>query len=162
MDYRDNLLLPVLGLRIGEVGVVAVLQDWGDSLLCEWEYIEAAQKIKLHPTQFREVYSRIFYWSYCNQRANHYLISGVPGKQNLINVPSSVTNSVEPNAEHLAEALAHEWQVDLACVYKPGFVFSTLLNTATREPVVVTDSDTEFLAPFTKTPLWPFAKNVES
>lgn len=43
-DYLDDLFVPMLGLRLGPIGVVVVLQDWGRSEGVSQLQLTAAQK----------------------------------------------------------------------------------------------------------------------
>jgi hypothetical protein len=60
-DYADFLFLPVLALRLGPIGIVTVLQDWGAIEVTQEPRLDAARKIRLHATQFREIYALVLY-----------------------------------------------------------------------------------------------------
>lgn len=63
-DYRDSVLFPFVAIRMGEVGIIAFLQDWGlisqaaDEHQFLREAVLAADVIDLHPAQFAEVAAR--------------------------------------------------------------------------------------------------------
>lgn len=54
-DYRDLIVPPFLALRLGGVGLIACLLDWGATAEAGIDHLEAAREIDLHPTQFCEV-----------------------------------------------------------------------------------------------------------
>ncbi|MGW0668334.1 hypothetical protein [Streptomyces sp. NPDC002746] len=61
-DYFDVANLPFIALRIGEVGLVASLQDWGQlENYTEDPLLSLASSMNLHPQQFREVAARAAY-----------------------------------------------------------------------------------------------------
>ncbi|MCZ1001471.1 hypothetical protein O1M63_30905 [Streptomyces mirabilis] len=61
-DYFDIANLPFVAIRVGEVGIVCCLQDWGQLAAYEDDPIlSRADSAKLHPQQFREVAARSAY-----------------------------------------------------------------------------------------------------
>ncbi|NKT05214.1 hypothetical protein GS485_11305 [Rhodococcus hoagii] len=60
-DYMDDLHLPIVALRAGTVGVISVLQDCGDMETIRERRLMAAQSLRLHPTQFRELFAMVRY-----------------------------------------------------------------------------------------------------
>ncbi|MGW0833407.1 hypothetical protein [Streptomyces prunicolor] len=61
-DYFDVVNLPFIALRIGKVGVICCLQDWGRLESYEDDKILVrALLAELHPQQFREVAARAAY-----------------------------------------------------------------------------------------------------
>ncbi|WP_392966889.1 hypothetical protein [Streptomyces sp. LN245] len=61
-DYFDVVNLPFIALRIGGVGVICCLQDWGRLEKYEGdELLVRALSAELHPQQFREVAARAAY-----------------------------------------------------------------------------------------------------
>ncbi|MFD5105520.1 hypothetical protein [Streptomyces cinereoruber] len=61
-DYLDIVNLPFLAIRVGSVGVVACLQDWGRLSGHHTDpVLEMARSMVLHPQQFREVAARAAY-----------------------------------------------------------------------------------------------------
>ena len=60
-DYCDEIRVPVLALRVGEVGILCVLQDGGLVESISEKRLEAAKSLRLHPTQFRELFAMVRY-----------------------------------------------------------------------------------------------------
>jgi len=58
-DYKDSLFDTTLGIRMGEVAVVAVLQDNGTLAEHFADYFEPLKDLHLHPIQFVEAFTRI-------------------------------------------------------------------------------------------------------
>lgn len=60
-DFRDNLFGLTLGIRIGEISIIAVLQDNGAQAEIFKTDIETLKQLKLHPRQFEEIFSKVTY-----------------------------------------------------------------------------------------------------
>lgn len=57
-DYGDSLYFPFLSIRIGNVGIVASLQDWGSmEHTMEISRFTAASRTALHPQQWRQIHA---------------------------------------------------------------------------------------------------------
>lgn len=55
-DFADNYIGPFLGLRSDDVGIIAILQDWGASRRVQWRTFDAADPAQpLTAFQFKEV-----------------------------------------------------------------------------------------------------------
>lgn len=69
-DFGDGPHGPFIALRMGPIGVIAILQDWGLHSQFGWPpfNLERAKKIVLAPIQFREVMAR---GRDCAMRLNH-------------------------------------------------------------------------------------------
>lgn len=55
-DFADNVAGPFIALRSNEIGIIAILQDWGAHRQVDWrKYEEALECQPLAPLQFREL-----------------------------------------------------------------------------------------------------------
>jgi len=61
-DFVDNILSMFIGIRIGNIGIISVLQD-GGSLEEFGDIYDDFRKVPLHPIQFRELCANIAYRS---------------------------------------------------------------------------------------------------
>lgn len=153
-DYMDDLLVPMLGLRMGTIGVVCVLQDWGRSEGVQQPHLMAAQRTKLHPTQFREVYGRISYMTKVSWKDNVHAV---------VKSKDAVTVVAAPPEEFAGSFIVHDfahvmaslWDVPVEAIYKDGYSYSTLYDLHAGMPNAVSDHDAIFIAPHGDTGLWP-------
>lgn len=60
-DYLDNFYAMTFGIRMGEITIIAVLQDNGTQADILYDTIKNLQKLKLHPIQFQELYAKTLY-----------------------------------------------------------------------------------------------------
>jgi hypothetical protein len=74
--YMDDIHVPIVGLRMGSIGVVCILQDWGRSEGVQQLQLNTARGMKLHPTQFREVYARLSYMTKVSWNEKKHMIIG--------------------------------------------------------------------------------------
>jgi hypothetical protein len=58
-EHLDDPRVPIIGLRIGPIGVVGVLTDWGASERARSPRRDAASETAPGPAQFRELYGRL-------------------------------------------------------------------------------------------------------
>lgn len=76
-DYGDDLFLPLISLRVGEVGIISVLQDQGEMETVGEKRLDAARSLRLHPTQFREVFAMVRYLAReYQQNQKHVIVWG--------------------------------------------------------------------------------------
>lgn len=74
-DYRDAQSALTFGIRIGEISIIAVLQDNSAQAEIFDETIRKIQKLKLHPIQFQELFAKISYKQLTLNRTPKYLIT---------------------------------------------------------------------------------------
>lgn len=74
-DFADGPFGPFLSLRLGPIGIISVLQDWGALEAHAWAQLEQAKKLVLAPLQFRELMAVGRFWAYKFNRVPNYLIS---------------------------------------------------------------------------------------
>ncbi|MEU6677670.1 hypothetical protein [Streptomyces sp. NPDC046925] len=117
-DYFDVVTLPFLALRIGKVGVICCLQDWGRlENYQDDELLVRAQAAELHPQQFREIAARAAYAiSLLGTKVSHIPVYG----------PSSVTVLDPKLTDYFGEAPKPE---------DDPASYAALLATALRQPI---------------------------
>lgn len=78
-DYADNFPLLTFSIRMGEIGIVASLQDGGADRFTHSEYYERLQNYTLHPLQFRELVARNTYSSSLMNRVPKFVVTFAEG-----------------------------------------------------------------------------------
>jgi len=73
-DLKDDLEHLNLFIRIGEVGIIAALQDAQALEKQSGHYFENNQQYKLHPIQFEELGAKFFCWSSKMNRVPKFII----------------------------------------------------------------------------------------
>lgn len=76
--YRDEINTLVFSLRMGDFGLVACLQDNGESLNYHKHVLEKVRNRILEPVQFEEVCARFFYSAYLFNRLPEYSVLTTP------------------------------------------------------------------------------------
>ncbi|MCH8563664.1 hypothetical protein LTI14_10625 [Nesterenkonia sp. YGD6] len=153
-DYMDDLYVPMLGLRLGRIGIICVLQDWGRSEGAQEGHLVAAREVMLHATQFREVYSRLSYMTKAFWRNNGHLVVGGPERATVTYDPQPPFEGVT-ETRHLAEVLASAWQVPLEAIFDGDRLCSTIFDQS-GEIASMPDNSSLFPAPFSPIGLWPW------
>jgi len=72
-DYRDHPSMAV-AIRIGEVGIIACLQDNNTQKQYFGDIFERIKKISLHPIQFNELIAKVFYRESLRNRTPKYIM----------------------------------------------------------------------------------------
>lgn len=89
-DFRDNPLLQTLSIRMGNVGIVAALQDNG-IIKAYWDILHGGlDGITLHPLQFAELAAVVNYYAFLINRTPKYVSvtpSDSQGKTLVIPLP---------------------------------------------------------------------------
>ncbi|HEY5709503.1 MAG TPA: hypothetical protein VIS51_08920 [Solirubrobacterales bacterium] len=89
-DFRDTTAFPFIALRLGPVGLVGCLLDWGSVAgALDIKDVAEAQSIELHPTQFLQVAALLAHWRIRFNRVPKYMIGGGSGDgpDQLITMP---------------------------------------------------------------------------
>jgi hypothetical protein len=73
-NYRDEINTLVFSLRMNDFGIIATLQDNGESLNYQKDILSKVGDNKLHPIQFEELCARFFYAAYLFNRLPEYTI----------------------------------------------------------------------------------------
>ncbi|NDK30200.1 hypothetical protein FH975_00155 [Nesterenkonia sp. Hz 6-5] len=157
-DYMDDLGTPMLAIRIGRIGIVGVLQDWGRSENVQQPHLVAAREMKLHPTQFREVYGRLKYMTEIAWRDNVHPTVGGPECVTVLYDPAQeFRGEVDPGEQ--ARVLASLWGVSPQAITKDGMGMSTICDMS-GSPLTAPDHGLIFFSLDGSTGLWP-ANQVE-
>jgi hypothetical protein len=152
-DYLDDLFVPIIALRMGKIGVICVLQDWGRSEGVQQKQLIAARGMALHPTQFREAYARLSYMTKVSWVDRKHMILGLPDSVVVVaGPPGEFAGSFV--VEDYARALSAVWEVPFEAIYRDGSTFSTLSD-EWGHPTVAHGRNVIFTAPFGRTGLWP-------
>ncbi len=73
-SYRDEINTLVFSLRMNDFGIIASLQDNGESLIHHKEILDKVSENQLQPIQFEELCARFFYSAYLFNRLPEYII----------------------------------------------------------------------------------------
>lgn len=72
--YRDEINTLVFSIRMKDFGIIASLQDNGESLSFHRDILDKVEGKELHPIQFEELCARFFYSAYLFNRLPEYTI----------------------------------------------------------------------------------------
>jgi hypothetical protein len=72
-DYRDSFPCMTFSIRMGNIGIIACLEDNGVQNEMFGDYYRKLQKIKLHPIQFDELFAKVTYKSSLLNRVPKYM-----------------------------------------------------------------------------------------
>ncbi|MFC6439904.1 hypothetical protein [Bowmanella sp. JS7-9] len=72
-DFRDNLFLSTVAIRMGETGVIVSFEDGGITKESYGRYVTEVDGSKLHPIQFYELYAKITYQMKLRQKHLSYV-----------------------------------------------------------------------------------------
>jgi hypothetical protein len=98
-QYRDEINTLVFSMRVGEVGVIACLQDNGMNERYHQEILEKVNSQCLHPVQFEELCGRFFYSAYLFNRLPEYLVMDTP-EQIFVEPMDLDMNETKPMFDH--------------------------------------------------------------
>lgn len=73
-SYRDEINTLVFSLRMNDFGIIACLQDNGESLNYHRSILDKVKEKQLHPVQFEEICAKFFYSAYLFNRLPEYTI----------------------------------------------------------------------------------------
>ena len=82
-DYKDCIQGLTFGIRMGEISIIAVLQDNSSQSEILKDTIENLQQLKLHPIQFGEIFAKTKYKQLTLNRTPKYLITQTQGTENI-------------------------------------------------------------------------------
>jgi len=129
-DYIDSNHIPFLSIRVGEVAVVASLQDWGYlETGVEFRHMVAARQLELHPYQFKELALVACYTSMLFFRdRDHMLLSG-HGQTTILPLPfpdRTTLNIKDPKLLHLASDFSLHFRTPRKYLVEGNRMISTL------------------------------------
>ncbi|GGI01305.1 hypothetical protein GCM10007170_40440 [Arthrobacter liuii] len=117
-------------------------------------HLVAAREMKLHPTQFREVYGRINYMTKaCWTDRTHPIVEGKDVITVLAGPWAEFSGSFV--VDEFAQVMASLWEVPFEAIYRDGYSYSTLYDTDIKRSNPVYSHDVIFTAPHGDTGLWP-------
>lgn len=118
-DYGDTFVQPYVAVRMGRVGIVAFLQDWG---ACEDQgpdVFAQAQGLALHPTQWRFLMGWGAAVATMYRRSSTQLLTRYEDRLTVLPPPPSMSGRgwFEPDMRATATMIAHVMGQDLDTVY---------------------------------------------
>jgi len=137
-DYGDTLVQPYVAIRMGRVGVMAFLQDWG---ACETEGPEVfrqAQGIALHPAQWRFLVGWGTAVANMYRRPSGQIILRHEDNVTVAPPPPSLARRprFDPNMEMTANVIALVMGQDLNTIYD-GTNLLNAIRRADGSPLVI-------------------------
>ena len=138
-DYYDEFLNLTFSIRMGEIGILACLQDNGAQQELFHDYYKRFEGLKLHPRQFDELYAKLLYKASLLNRVPKYMMVQPSGKRQGITVVSTSLQGYSRapiyndwNQRTYAKILAWVWGrygIRFRDIFKkPDMVFSCLFN----------------------------------
>ncbi|HLG94568.1 MAG TPA: hypothetical protein VI546_07010 [candidate division Zixibacteria bacterium] len=123
-DYYDGIANLTFAIRMGEVGIIACLEDAGVQERMYYNLFEKFKNIKLHPIQFLELLAMVSYRAFLQKSTPKY-VSILP--KNEKNGAVKVFHSLrvrfsEWNQREFAKVLArhwHQWQIPFERIFTP-------------------------------------------
>jgi hypothetical protein len=83
-DYHDEIFTLVFSIRMGEIGIIACLEDNGAQEELFSDYFEKFNGIKLHPIQFDELVAKVVYKRRLMNRVPKYVIIVPPNEEDKV------------------------------------------------------------------------------
>jgi hypothetical protein len=140
-SYRDEINTLVFSLRMNDFGLVACLQDNGESANYHQELLQKVEDQKLHPIQFEEICANFFYSAYLFNRLPEYTI-----------LPTADAIYIEPMPLRISSRPVYDiWQAKtygqvLENFWKPwGFLLLEIIKNPERPMSFVLDSNKDFI-----------------
>lgn len=138
-DYVDSSQNLVFSIRIGEVGIIACLEDGGLQEEVDADYFEDVNQLAVHPVQFRELVARVTYGSLLMNRTPKYFLKlpdqpTTPTEVNMLPLMGLSNKPLfdEYDPKTYATILYQYWnefEIDFQAVYEePGLVRTAIFN----------------------------------
>jgi hypothetical protein len=131
-DFQDSPLFLTVACRIGKVGIIAALQDGGSQHQLFQRYMARFQKVRLHPIQFNELVSKVFYKASLMNRTPRYLTAGQADGYVVYQLPLqglSMKPIYDPwNWEYYARDFSPRTGQSFSHIYKPPDQLLTFLT----------------------------------
>lgn len=86
-DFRDSFIDVTFGIRMGEISVIAVLQDNGAHQEMFGEFIAELQTLRIHPIQFGELCAMTTYRQRLCNRTPKYIVAESGDRVDVIAMP---------------------------------------------------------------------------
>jgi hypothetical protein len=146
-DYRDVFTSPFLAIRMGNVGLIACLLDWGAVGDLQLDHLHIARGLESHPTQFAQIAALCAHWRRrLNRVPKHIAISGRGSADQLITLPLAGLSTKpifdEFDVEDYAHLLAHFTGYDIERLwYRDTRQLWMSLTTADDKPIQAPSAD---------------------
>ena len=141
-SYRDEINTLVFSLRMKDFGIIACLQDNGESLNYHKDLLATAEGAKLHPLQFEEICANFFYSAYLFNRLPEYTI-----------LPTAEAVYIEPMPLRISSKPVYDiWQAKtygqvLENFWKPwGFLLLEIIKNPEEPMTFLRDATGNFLS----------------
>ncbi len=85
-DYHDEIFTLTFSIRMGEIGIIACLEDNGAQEERFSDYFEKFRGVKLHPIQFDELVAKVTYTAHLMNRVPKYVIIVPPNEEDKVMV----------------------------------------------------------------------------
>lgn len=111
--YRDEINTLMFSLRMADFGLIACLQDNGESVAYHRETLAKIKDLTLEPVQFEEVCARFFYSAYLFNRLPEYSVLSTPDAVFIDAMPLRMGNTPvfdEWQAKTYGQVLEHFWK----------------------------------------------------
>jgi hypothetical protein len=128
-DFIDNHETLFIAIRMGNIGVISLLQDCQKSKTLEI-HLNSYKEVELHPIQFRELASKILYKGLLEKHPNKfmYIENSTDGSINVIKQGSYYQDHLfnEWVDEEYAKYLAHLLGFPIEVVFSEGILYTFL------------------------------------
>jgi hypothetical protein len=140
-DFKDNPIMFTIAVRMGDIGIVAALQENGALQTIEEQAlgITHARALELHPVQFCELVARIFYAASLLDRVPKYMnVSSPDDTMHIISLPigglsaKPIFRDFDPEA--YARLLSWSTGIPVEQLHFPGKGIWTFLHDETGVP----------------------------
>lgn len=138
-DYHDEIFTLTFSIRMGEIGIIACLEDNGAQEEIFSDYFEKFKGVKLHPTQFDELVAKVTYKAHLMNRVPKYtmMLPKKEGEKVIVLASSLQGFSTLPifddwNQRDYAAYLTMQWNkygMRFEDIFRePNMVMSNLIN----------------------------------
>lgn len=132
-DFKDHPLFVTIAIRMGDIGIIACLEDNGAQAHALGRIVAKIRKLQLHPVQFTELIAKHFYKASLLNRVPKYLSMKTKGELQVVSMPIQ-GQSNKPvfddwNPRDYARMLSHYLQIRIDQILAPdGQVMTWLYN----------------------------------
>jgi len=138
-DYHDEIFILTFSIRLGEIGIIACLEDNGAQEELFSNYFDKFKGIKLHPTQFDELVAKVTYKAALMNRVPKYIMQLPKEEGQKVTVIASPLQGLSSkpifddwNQRDYAAYLAFQWNkygIQFEDIFRePNMVLSMLVN----------------------------------
>lgn len=131
-DYHDSFFDLTFGIRMGEISIVACLQDNGTQAIVMNEYIKELQSLRLHPCQFTEIFAKTTYAQRLLNRVPKYITVDSSNGLDVISPPLQGLSTKpvydEWSHEEYAKCLSTITQLPIEQIFVPPHLVRSCLH----------------------------------